>query len=103
MNADANISIIARDLSFARFIGARSTSPASSPIAGPARRLPAFMSSSGRAIEFTKKHPRFAYLSPLLKQSKTEACAFRRAPPGATNGRSNIAPMFSPAPQASCP
>ena len=38
---DANISIIARDLSSARFIGARSASPASSPIAGPARRLPA--------------------------------------------------------------
>ena len=43
---DANISIIARDLSSARFIGARSASPASSPIAGLARRLPAFMSSS---------------------------------------------------------
>ena len=38
---DANISIIARDLSSARFIGARSASPASSPIAGLARRLPA--------------------------------------------------------------
>src|SRR5258705_9731178 len=37
---DANISIIARDLSSARFIGARSASPASSPIAGLARRLP---------------------------------------------------------------
>ena len=36
---DANISIIARDLSSARFIGARSASPASSPIAGLARRL----------------------------------------------------------------
>ena len=38
---DANISIIARDLSSARFIGARSASPASSTIAGLARRLPA--------------------------------------------------------------
>ena len=38
---DANISIIAHDLSSARFIGARSASPASSPIAGLARRLPA--------------------------------------------------------------
>ena len=36
---DANISIIARDLSSAHFIGARSASPASSPIAGLARRL----------------------------------------------------------------
>src|ERR1700724_774835 len=38
---DANISIIARDLSSAHFIGARSASPASSTIAGLARRLPA--------------------------------------------------------------
>ena len=37
---DANVSIIARDLSSARFIGARSASPASSTIAGLARRLP---------------------------------------------------------------
>ena len=36
---DANISIIARDLSSAHYIGARSASPASSPIAGLARRL----------------------------------------------------------------
>src|SRR5437764_9665582 len=31
-----------------------------------------------RAIESTKKHPRFAYLSPLLKQSKTVACDYLR-------------------------
>ena len=32
-----------------------------------------------RAIESTKKHPRFAYLSPLLKQSKTVAWDYLRA------------------------
>ena len=32
----------------------------------------------GRAIESTKKHPRFAYLSPLLKQSKTVAWDYLR-------------------------
>ena len=31
-----------------------------------------------RAIESTKKHPRFAYLSPLLKQSKTVAWDYLR-------------------------
>ena len=41
MNATPIFRIIARDLSSARFIGARSASPASSPIAGLARRLPA--------------------------------------------------------------
>jgi hypothetical protein len=31
-----------------------------------------------RAVESTKKHPRFAYLSPLLKQSKTVAWDYLR-------------------------
>jgi hypothetical protein len=72
---DANISIIARDLSSARFIGGRSASPASSPIAGLARRLPAFMSFSA-----VRSNPRRSTRGLPISRRSSNSPRPRRAP-----------------------
>jgi hypothetical protein len=75
---DANISIIARDLSSARFIGARSASACIVTHRRAGKTVACIHEFQRRAVESTKKHPRFAYLSPLLKQSKTVAWDYLR-------------------------